>query len=73
MLADVRRDGHSVSDRQVTDDALSVGAPVSDARGQVVAAVSLVVRHGSVSARALAPLVRTTAAGISRALSTSTR
>ncbi len=72
MLADVRRDGHSVSDRQVTDDALSVGAPVSDARGQVVAAVSLVVRHGSVPARALAPLVRTTAAGISRALSTTT-
>ncbi|MEJ8278100.1 IclR family transcriptional regulator [Pseudonocardia spirodelae] len=69
MLADIRRDGHSVSDRQVTDDSLSVGAPLHDARGHVVAALSLVVRHGSVDARALAPLVRTTAAGISRALS----
>ncbi|MFP5071565.1 IclR family transcriptional regulator [Pseudonocardia nantongensis] len=68
MLADVRRDGYSVSDRQVTEDALSVGAPVHGARGRVVAAVSLVVRHGSAAPRALAPLVRTTARGISRAL-----
>ncbi|GAA1386262.1 IclR family transcriptional regulator [Pseudonocardia kongjuensis] len=68
MLADVRRDGFSVSDRQVTDDALSVGAPVQDAQGRVVAAVSLVVRRGSAAPRALAPLVRTTARGIGRAL-----
>lgn len=68
MLADVRRLGFSVSDRQVTDDALSVAAPVHDARGRVVAAVSLVVRHGRAGPRALAPLVRTSARGISRAL-----
>ncbi|MBP2366574.1 IclR family transcriptional regulator [Pseudonocardia parietis] len=68
MLADVRRLGFAVSDRQVTDDALSVAAPVHDVRGRVVAAVSLVVRHGRAGPRALAPLVRTSARGISRAL-----
>ncbi|MDT7708342.1 MAG: hypothetical protein QOG20_3949 [Pseudonocardiales bacterium] len=68
MLADVRTSGFSISDRQVTADALSVAAPVHDARGLVVAAVSLVVRHGSVSPHALAPLVRTSARAISRAL-----
>jgi DNA-binding IclR family transcriptional regulator len=68
MLADVRTSGFAVSDRQVTMDALSVAAPVHDARGTVVAAVSLVVRHGSASPHALAPLLRTSARAISRAL-----
>ena len=68
MLADVRTSGFSISDRQVTADALSVAAPVHDARGIVVAAVSLVVRHGSTSPHALAPLVRTSARAMSRAL-----
>ena len=68
MLADVRTSGFAVSDRQVTMDALSVAAPVHDGRGIVVAAVSLVVRHGSVSPHALAPLLRTSARAISRAL-----
>lgn len=68
MLADVRTSGFSISDRQVTADALSVAAPVHDARGTVVAAVSLVVRHGSTSPHALAPLVRTSARAMSRAL-----
>jgi DNA-binding IclR family transcriptional regulator len=67
MLADVRTSGFAVSDRQVTMDALSVAAPVHDGR-DVVAAVSLVVRHGSASAHALAPLLRTSARAISRAL-----
>ncbi len=68
MLADVRANGFAISDRQVTDDALSVAAPVLDRPGGVVAAVSLVVRHGSASAHALSPLVRTTARAISRTL-----
>jgi DNA-binding IclR family transcriptional regulator len=68
MLADVRTSGFAVSDRQVTMDALSVAAPVHDARGAVVAAVSLVVRHGSASPHALVPLLRTSARAISRAL-----
>ncbi|MEV6710441.1 IclR family transcriptional regulator [Lentzea sp. NPDC051208] len=69
MLADVRSNGFSISDRQVTMDALSVGAPIRDRQGEVVAAVSLVVRHGSTTAHALARLVRTSAQAISRALS----
>lgn len=68
MLADVRANGFSVSDRQVTDDALSVGAPIRDAAGAVVAAVSLVVRYGTVSPHALSPLVLSSARAISRAL-----
>ncbi|MCE3554358.1 IclR family transcriptional regulator [Pseudonocardia sp. RS11V-5] len=68
MLADVRVNGFSISDRQVTMDALSVGAPIQDERGQVVAAVSLVVRHGTASPHTLSPLVRTSARAISRAL-----
>lgn len=68
MLADVRANGFSVSDRQVTEDAVSVAAPVHDGRGDVVAAVSLVVRYGSAGPHALAPLVRTSARAISRAL-----
>lgn len=68
MLADVRNNGFSISDRQVTMDSLSVGAPVHDVRGQVIAAVSLVVHHGSASPHALTPLVRTSARAISRAV-----
>ena len=41
-LAEVRHRGYAVSDRMVTDDALSVAAPVHGPRGEVVAAVSLV-------------------------------
>lgn len=68
MLADVRTNGFSISDRQVTMDALSVGAPIHDGRGQVIAAVSLVVHHGTATPHALAPLVRTSARSISRAV-----
>lgn len=68
MLADIRRVGFSVSDRQVSLETLSVGAPIEDHRGEVVASVSLVVRHGSASLHALSNLVRTSARAISRAL-----
>jgi DNA-binding IclR family transcriptional regulator len=69
LLAEVRALGYAVSDRQVTEDALSVAAPVRDGRGSVVAAVSLVVRHGTATPQQLAAPVRTTARAISRALS----
>ncbi len=69
MLADTRSNGFSISDRQVTMDSLSVGAPIRDRTGAVVAAVSLVVRHGTATPHALAPLVRTSGQAISRALS----
>ncbi|WP_069816302.1 IclR family transcriptional regulator [Streptomyces sp. TP-A0874] len=69
VLAEVRRTGAAVSDRQITDDAISVAAPVRGRRGEVVAAVSVVVpaqepdRHPL-----LVPVVRVAALGISRAL-----
>lgn len=66
-LADVRRDGYAVSRGAVTEDALSVAAPVTDARDEVVAAVSLVVPIEDARPQALAPLVRAAARGISRA------
>ncbi|MEU0598118.1 IclR family transcriptional regulator [Streptomyces sp. NPDC006393] len=68
VLAAVRANGYAVSDRQVTMDALSVAAPVYGGSGQVAAAVSLVVRHGSASPHALARLVLTSARAISRAV-----
>jgi DNA-binding IclR family transcriptional regulator len=68
MLADVRTNGFSISDRQVSMDTLSVGAPIHDAKGVVIAAVSLVVRYGTAAPHALSPLVRTSALAISRAL-----
>lgn len=68
VLAQVRQDGHAVSDRQVTDDAVSVAAPVWQG-GQVVAALSIVVRGGSASVvRPFTPGVMAAARGIGRSL-----
>ncbi|MEU0966458.1 IclR family transcriptional regulator [Streptomyces sp. NPDC005917] len=67
-LAEVRRTGVAVSSRQVTDDALSVAAPVRGAAGQVVSAVSVVVPQAGAQVPALVPAVRLAARGISRAL-----
>jgi DNA-binding IclR family transcriptional regulator len=70
VLAEVRRTGVAVSDRQVTDDAVSAAAPVL-AGGTVVAALSVVVRGSSAAAvRSITPTVRTAARAISRNLST---
>ncbi|MER6267106.1 IclR family transcriptional regulator [Streptomyces sp900105755] len=67
-LAEVRRTGAAVSSRQVTDDALSVAAPVRGATGQVAAAVSVVVPEADAQVPVLVPAVRLAARGISRAL-----
>ena len=68
VLAEVRRSGVAVSDRQVTGDAVSVAAPV-EVRGSVVAALSIVVRGSSPSAvRPYIPGVRAAARGIGRTL-----
>jgi DNA-binding IclR family transcriptional regulator len=67
-LAAVRARGYAVSDRQVTADAVSVAAPVRDASGEVVAALSVVAHRRAGSASLLAPLVRTSANGVSHAL-----
>ncbi|GGS33428.1 IclR family transcriptional regulator [Streptomyces griseoviridis] len=67
-LAEIRRTGVAVSDRQVTDDALSVAAPVRGPDGTVTAAVSVVVPHGDGRVPVLGPAVRLAGRGISRAL-----
>ena len=69
VLAQVRRDGVAVSDRQVTNDAVSVAAPITDGRGEVIAALSIVAKAGDTVAARLAPAVRAAALGTSRALS----
>jgi DNA-binding IclR family transcriptional regulator len=68
MLAQIRKTGFAVSDRQITTDALSVAAPVRDHRGNVAAAVSVVVHAENCRTQALSPVVRVAARGISLAL-----
>ncbi|ELP71139.1 IclR family transcriptional regulator [Streptomyces turgidiscabies] len=68
VLAEVRRTGVAVSSRQVTDDALSVAAPVHGPGGAVIAAVSVVVPQADAQVPVLVPAVRLAARGISRAL-----
>jgi DNA-binding IclR family transcriptional regulator len=70
-LAQVRRTGVAISDRQVTDDALSVAAPIRDRADGVVAAVSLVVAAETAMPAALIPVVAAAARGISRAVAAS--
>jgi DNA-binding IclR family transcriptional regulator len=69
VLAEVRRSGVAISDRQVTTDALSVAAPIRGPDGGVVAAVSLVVAAHNAMPAALVPAVVAAGRGISRALS----
>jgi DNA-binding IclR family transcriptional regulator len=68
MLAQIRRDGVVVSDRQVTVDAVSVAAPIFDAAGAVLAALSIVSKADGTDAAGLVPAVRAAALGTSRAL-----
>jgi len=67
VLAEVRRADAAVSDRQITEDAVSVAAPIRDAGGRVVAALSLVV-PATANPATLIPAVRMAARGTSRAL-----
>jgi DNA-binding IclR family transcriptional regulator len=72
VLAEVRRTGVAISDRQVTMDALSIAAPVYGVSGDVVAAVSIVVRAPRTQRTSLVPVVQAAARGISRALAAPT-
>lgn len=67
ILADVRRDGFVISDRQIETISASVAAPVRDHTGQVVAAVSIVVSARGDARRHVAA-VRAAAQGISHQL-----
>lgn len=68
VLAEVRRTGLAFSDRQITDDAYSVGAPVTGRDGECVAAVSVVVGYDDPNRAAWGPAVRAAAIGISRVI-----
>ncbi|MFE1196131.1 IclR family transcriptional regulator [Streptomyces olivaceoviridis] len=68
MLAAVRRDGYSNSDRMMATDVHCVGAPIYGPDGTVEAAVSICFRAGTQSFHELAPSVRTAARRITQAL-----
>ncbi|MEU6082462.1 IclR family transcriptional regulator [Streptomyces sp. NPDC047108] len=67
-LAEVRHRGCAISERQITDDAVSVAAPVRGPHGDVMAAVSVVVPVDDARTRTLVPAVQVAARGISRSL-----
>ncbi|HEX4832857.1 MAG TPA: IclR family transcriptional regulator [Trebonia sp.] len=67
-LGECRRTGTATVREELTPDADSVAARIMDAEGYVVAALSVVVRSGSVAPRAIAAPVVASSLGISRRL-----
>ncbi len=67
-LADVRREGYVISDRQIESSTQSVAAPVRGPDSSVVAALSVVVPSSDTDPYMLVPAVRAAARGLSRAL-----
>ncbi|MGH8960117.1 MAG: IclR family transcriptional regulator [Jatrophihabitantaceae bacterium] len=67
VLADIRRVGYAISDRQIETVSASVAAPVLGPGADVVAALSIVVAAGT-RTRALVPAVVAAARGVSRSL-----
>jgi DNA-binding IclR family transcriptional regulator len=67
VLAEVRRAGIAVCDGQVELKSLSIAAPVRGPRGEVIAALSVVIPSRGSDAVAYVPAVRAAARGISRA------
>lgn len=68
-LAEVRRSGFALSLQESSIGTASVAAPIVGASGEVAASVSVVVPSASFAPRALTPVVRAVALGISRAVS----
>jgi DNA-binding IclR family transcriptional regulator len=68
VLAEIRRTGVAISDRQIDLDAYSVGAPVTGPDGGCVAALSIVVAADDPARTTWGPAVRAAAIGISRQL-----
>lgn len=66
VLAEVRRTGVALSDRQIDTGAYSVGAPITGPDGGCVAALSIVVSADDPARASWAPAVRASAIGISR-------
>jgi DNA-binding IclR family transcriptional regulator len=46
MLQDARRNGYAISDGQLEESTYSVGAPITEADGRVIAALGAVIMHG---------------------------
>lgn len=67
-LADCRRTGTAIVREELTPEGDSVATRIVDADGRVVAALSVVVRTGSVPLTAAVPSVVTSGLGISRRL-----
>jgi DNA-binding IclR family transcriptional regulator len=67
-LAEVRRTGIAISERQITEDATSVAAPIRDPGGEVIAALSVVVRASDSQLDTVIPAVAMAGRGISRDL-----
>jgi DNA-binding IclR family transcriptional regulator len=67
ILADTRRQGYAISDRQIEEVSASIAAPVRDRTGAIAAALSVVVPTGRL--RHYVPAVLTAARGVSRRLS----
>ncbi|MCG5219290.1 IclR family transcriptional regulator [Streptosporangium sp. KLBMP 9127] len=73
VLAEVRRSGYAVSDRQISTVYTSVAAPIFGPGDTAVAALSLIVPHTESHGPSLPHLVQATARGISRALGATLR
>ncbi|MFI8073761.1 IclR family transcriptional regulator [Streptomyces sp. NPDC086033] len=67
VLAEVRRQGYAYCPGYVHPDALGIAAPVRNARGDVVAALAVIVPNEA-GGSSVVPVVRTAARGVSRAL-----
>ncbi|MEV7283341.1 IclR family transcriptional regulator [Streptomyces sp. NPDC093252] len=67
LLADIRLRGYAYCPGYVHEEALGIAAPVRAAKGDVVAALSVIVPNDE-AGRAVVPVVRTAARGLSRAL-----
>lgn len=72
-LAETRRNGYVVSDRQINPNYVSVAAPISGPDDTVVAALSLIVPYTEPHGPSVGQLVLATARGISRAVGATLR
>lgn len=68
-LAEVRQTGVAIAEGQlIPEDAMALAVPLRGPKDQVVAAMGVTVKAGSVSPRALVPALAATARAISRSL-----
>ncbi len=67
VLADVRRDGYAYCPGFIHEEALGVAVPVRDGARRVVAALSVIVPNDE-QGRAVVPVLRAAARGVSRVL-----